>query len=252
MQAIKLFAIHCEEKNPSEINNDTVNRFMQQYAYNNRLSISWQRLIINALKLYFNRLEDRKLNTDKLVRPKKDKVLPKVLSREEVKDILDATGNLKHLALLSVTYACGLRCSETLALKPHHINSKRMLLLIERAKGRKDRMVPIGEKLLELLRSYYKAYRPAIWLFEGHVKGQPYHERSFQQVLKQSAKKAGIKNNVTLHMLRHSFATHLLESGTDLRYIQTLLGHSSSRTTEIYTHVSTAALSKIKSPFDSL
>jgi integrase/recombinase XerD len=126
------------------------------------------------------------------------------------------------------------------------------LIIIKNAKGKKDRVVPLSAKILEMLREYYKSYRPKKFLFEGQVAGEAYDARSLQQVLKNAVKKAGIRRPVTLHWLRHSYATHLLESGTDLRYIQELLGHSSSKTTEIYTHVSTKSLQQIKSPFDDL
>jgi integrase/recombinase XerD len=145
-----------------------------------------------------------------------------------------------------------LRRSELLNLKPDNIDANRHLLLILNAKGKKDRVVPISDKVIELLRVYYKSYKPETWLFEGQKAGEKYSERSLQLVFKQSLNKAGIKKAATLHWLRHSYATHLLESGTDLRYIQELLGHKSSKTTEIYTHVTEKSLAKIKSPFDDL
>ena len=189
---------------------------------------------------------------DKIHRPKRAKVLPNILSKEEVKLILNAHSNIKHKMMLSLIYSCGLRCGELLALKPAHVDSKRNLVLLKNAKGQKDRIAPLSPKILELLREYYNLFKPSTYLFEGQIKGQPYDDRSLQQVLKQVLKKAGITKPVSLHWLRHSFATHLLESGTDLRYIQELLGHSSSKTTEIYTHVSTKSIQQIKSPFDDL
>lgn len=164
---------------------------------------------------------------------------------------MQAPSNLKHRAMLSLMYACGLRRGELLALTITSIDSKRKLILIKQAKGKKDRIVPLSEKLLSMLREYYLAYRPQHWLFEGQTKGQ-YDERSIGSVMRAAVEKSGIKKPVTLHWLRHSYATHLLEAGTDLRYIQELLGHKSSKTTEIYTHVSTNNLQKIKSPFDDL
>lgn len=154
--------------------------------------------------------------------------------------------------MLSLIYSCGLRCGELLALQPHHIDSKRNIVFIKQSKGKKDRIVPLSPKVLLLLREYYKTYKPKVYLFEGQEVGKPYSDKSLQSVLKQALNKAGIKKPVTLHWLRHSYATHLLESGTDLRYIQELLGHNSSRTTEIYTHVSTKSIQLIKSPFDDL
>lgn len=154
--------------------------------------------------------------------------------------------------MLSLIYSCGLRCGELLRLKPEHVDSKRNILIIKQAKGKKDRIVPLSNKTIQLLRTYFTAFKPKVYLFEGEKAGTPYNESSLQKVLKQCVKKAGIKKPVTLHWLRHSYATHLLENGTDLRYIQEILGHSSSKTTEIYTHVSTQNIQKITSPFDTL
>lgn len=189
---------------------------------------------------------------DKIHRPKRAKVLPNVLSKEEVKLILNAHSNIKHKMMLSLIYSCGLRCGELLALKPVDIDSNRNIVLLKNSKGKKDRIAPLSPKILEMLREYYKAYKPTTYLFEGVIPGEPYSDKSLQSVLKQALKKVGNTKPVSLHWLRHSFATHLLESGTDLRYIQELLGHSSSKTTEIYTHVSTKSIQQIKSPFDDL
>ncbi len=154
--------------------------------------------------------------------------------------------------MLSLIYSCGLRRSELLHLKPGDIDSKRNLIVIRQSKGKKDRIVPLSLKILEMLRAYYQQYRPKKYLFEGQQAGTIYSEQSLQSVLKQALQKANIKKPITLHWLRHSYATHLLEAGTDLRYIQELLGHNSSKTTEIYTHVSTKSIQHIKSPFDDL
>jgi integrase/recombinase XerD len=175
-----------------------------------------------------------------------------VLGKQEIKAIIEAPTNLKHRAMLSLIYACGLRRSELLNLSLSDVLSDRNLLFIRQSKGKKDRVVPISDKIIEMLREYYKAYKPKAWLFEGQFPNSKYSEKSLENVLKQSLVKAKIKKKVSLHWLRHSYATHLLESGTDLRYIQELLGHSSSRTTEIYTHVSTQSLQQIRSPFDDL
>jgi integrase/recombinase XerD len=252
MEGMQVFAFYMKDRHPSTVTVDDVEQFMQEYAYSRRLSISWQRLIISAVKHYYSRLEDRKLDLDKLRNPKKDKQLPNVLAFEDVKKLLDSPRNIKHKALLSITYACGLRCGEVINLQLNHIDRKRMYIRIMMAKGRKDRIVPLGQKILQLLDDYIKAYQPTIYLFEGLTPGTQYSKRSMQEVLKTCASKAGINKNVSLHWLRHSYATHLLENGTDLRYIQTLLGHSSSKTTEIYTHVSTSSLQQIRSPYDSL
>lgn len=251
-EALKSFLSFFKHKNVSEINNQDVILFNTEFILKNNLSSSYQNQIVNAIKLYFESVQDRKIEMDKIHRPKREKVLPNVLSKEEIKLIVEAHSNLKHRTMLSLIYSCGLRCGELLALKPVHIDSKRNIVLLKNAKGKKDRIVPLSPKILALLREYYKLYKPKVYLFEGQDAGTPYNDRSLQQVLKQALKKVGITKPVTLHWLRHSYATHLLESGTDLRYIQELLGHNSSKTTEIYTHVSTKSIQQIKSPFDDL
>ena len=251
-EALKSFLIFCNTKAIKNITNDDVIGYNNEYILKNNLSSSYQNQLVNAIKLFFKVIIDSTIEIDKIHRPKREKVLPNVLSKEEVKAILEAHRNLKHKTMLSLIYSCGLRCGELLDLKPVHIDSKRNIVLLKNAKGKKDRIVPLSPKILEMLREYYKIYKPQIYLFEGQTIGMPYDARSLQLILKQALKKTGITKPATLHWLRHSYATHLLESGTDLRYIQELLGHNSSKTTEIYTHVSTKSLQQIKSPFDDL
>ncbi|MDP2387878.1 MAG: site-specific integrase [Bacteroidota bacterium] len=250
--ALRIFLRFYSEKPISEISNNDIIVFNNDYILAKKLSPSFQNQVVNAIKLFFKTVENKSIDMASVHRPKRDKLLPNVLSKEEVKLILSASANIKHRAMLSLIYSCGLRCGELLHLKPADIDSKRGLVVIRRAKGRKDRVVPLSIKVLDLLREYYKTAHPTIWLFEGQVKGNSYDERSLQNVLKQSLAKAGITKPATLHWLRHSYATHLLENGTDLRYIQELLGHSRSTTTEIYTHVSNKQLQRIISPFDTL
>jgi len=250
--ALLVFMRFLKPKPIKEANNNDIIRFTNEYILSNRLSSSYQNQAINAIKLFFKQVLQSKIDVEKIERPRHEHKLPNVLSKEEVKAILQSPANLKHKAMLSLIYACGLRRSELLQLKPEHIDSKRGLLIIKQGKGKKDRVVPISEKIIEMLRGYYEIFRTKNWLFEGQLIGEQYSEKSLESVLKQSLKKAGINKPVTLHWLRHSYATHLLESGTDLRYIQELLGHKSSKTTEIYTHVSTKSLQKIKSPYDDL
>jgi len=207
---------------------------------------------VNAVKLFFRPIQMRSMEVDLIRRLKRAHLLPNILSKEEVCLILSAQRNLKHRAMLSLIYSCGLRRGELLNLKLEDIDSKRGLVIIRMAKGKKDRVTPLSEKVLVMLREYFRAYHPKIWLFEGQRTGERYDERSLASVLKQALEKCKINKPVTLHWLRHSYATHLLESGTDLRYIQELLGHRSSRKTEIYTHVSNKELQRIISPFDSL
>ncbi len=250
--ALRSFFIFYRKRNISEITNDDVLYFNTAYILKNNFSSSYQNQIVSAIKLYFATIQEKKIEIEKIHRPKREKLLPNVLSKEEIKMILDAPTNSKHKTMLCLIYSCGLRRSELLHLKPTDIDSKRNIVIIRQAKGKKDRIAPLSPKILELLRIYFKEYRPTNFLFEGQEKGVQYSERSLEEVLKKSIRLANIKKPVTLHWLRHSYATHLLESGTDLRLIQELLGHKSSRTTEIYTHVSTKSSQQVKSPFDDL
>ncbi|HLP32732.1 MAG TPA: site-specific tyrosine recombinase/integron integrase [Bacteroidia bacterium] len=250
--ALRVFLKYYSDKNVDEITNKDVINFNNDYIKANSYSTSLQNQTVNALKLFFSSIRNTKINTDKIHRPRTEKKLPNVLSKEEVKRILNALTNLKHKAMLSLIYSCGLRSNELIQLELQHVDSKRNLLIIKRAKGYKDRIAPLSNKTIELLREYVKGAKPAKYLFEGQYKGEPYDARSLQKVLKIALGKAQITKPVTLHWLRHSYATHLLEAGTDLRYIQEILGHKSSKTTEIYTHVSTRSIQKITSPFDDL
>lgn len=234
-----------------EISSENLIKF-NNYTQANGYSYSFQNQVASGLKLFFDRIHNKKFDIDKIERPRQEHKLPNVLCKEEVKQLLAVPVNIKHRVMLSLIYACGLRRSELLNLKPADIDSKRGLIIIRQSKGNKDRIVPLPTTILNMLRNYFRAFRPAKWLFEGHVKGAKYSPVSLAKVLKQSAVKAGIKKPVSLHWLRHSYATHHLEQGTDLRIIQELLGHKSSKTTEIYTHVSTKNIQHIKSPFDDL
>jgi integrase/recombinase XerD len=252
MDSIQTFLRYYSTKNLSEITNEDLIIFNNEYILANNYSASYQNQIVNAVKLFFRTIENKQLQPELIHRPKTQKLLPNVLSKEEIKLILNAHSNIKHKAMLSLIYSCGLRCGEMLRLKPEHLDSKRNILIIKQSKGRKDRITPLSNKIILMLRDYYHLHKPKEWLFEGQKQGEPYDERSLQNVLKQAIVKCQIKKPVSLHWLRHSYATHLLENGTDLRYIQEILGHSSSKTTEIYTHVSTKNIQKIISPFDYL
>jgi integrase/recombinase XerD len=251
-EALHTFLKYYHQKTIEQITNEDVIAFNNDYILKNKLSASFQNQIVNGVKLFFKQIQGANINVDLVHRPKREKLLPNVLSKEEVKEILNAPTNIKHKAMLSLIYACGLRRSELLNLKPNDIDSNRGVIIIRQAKGKKDRIAPLSEKILVMLRDYYQSFKPSTWLFEGQEIGSPYSEKSLQNVLKQSLEKCNISKPVTLHWLRHSYATHLLENGTDLRFIQEILGHKSSKTTEIYTHVSTKSLQKIKSPFDDL
>lgn len=252
VEALITFLKFFHDRALVSITNEDIIRFNNEYILEKKLSQSYQNQVINALKLFARIIEGNRLEPEIMHRPRSQKLLPNVLSKQEVKLIINAPTNMKHRMMLSLIYACGLRRSELLNLKTTDIISDRMLIHIRQSKGKKDRVVPLSSKILENLRAYYLRYRPKNWLFEGQVVGEKYSERSLELILKKSIKLAKIQKPVTLHWLRHSYATHLLESGTDLRFIQELLGHTSSRTTEIYTHVSTKSIQQVRSPFDDL
>ncbi len=250
-ESLRIF-LQWVNKPIEETNNNDLLRFNTMYIMKNGYSRSYQNQVISAIKLYFSRIRNKKFQVELIERPRREHKLPNVLSRQEVSSIIKSLRNQKHRTMISLIYACGLRRNELINLRPDDVDSPRGLLIIRNAKGRKDRVIPISEKVINMLREYYKLYRPSVWLFEGQHKGVQYSEASLAKVLKNGCRKAKIRKPVSLHWLRHSYATHLLENGTDLRFIQELLGHRNSKTTEIYTHVSTRSLQKIKSPFDFL
>jgi integrase/recombinase XerD len=250
--ALEVFFRFFPNKRMESLTIEDIIQFNNDYILRKNLSSSYQNQVINAIKLFYRNRFNKTMEVDFIQRPRREKRLPNVLSKEEVKALLEAPTNLKHRAMLSLIYACGLRRSELLNLTLVDILSNRNLLFIRQSKGKKDRVFPISNKLIDILRDYYKAFKPKTWLFEGQFPNTKYSEKSLENVLKQSLTKTKISKKVSLHWLRHSYATHLLENGTDLRYIQELLGHSISRTTEIYTHVSTLNLQQIRSPFDDL
>ncbi len=228
-----------------------IRAYVESMLSRDGLSHSFANQFICAMVFFCARVLGEPL--DGMPRPKKDEHLPQVLSKEEVSRLFDQVDNIKHRAMLYMVYASGLRVGEVVRLQLADIDSGRMMIRIRQAKGRKDRYVMLSEKVLTVLRDYFRAYRPKTWLFPGQSgPDAPITERTAQHVFEHARDKAGIRKKVGIHVLRHSFATHLLEAGTDLRYIQELLGHASSRTTEIYTHVSKRSISAIKSPLDAL
>ncbi|MCF7801785.1 MAG: site-specific integrase [Candidatus Marinimicrobia bacterium] len=247
----KEFIEHFRAENLPHISQNQINEYIFDLVSNRSMSVSQQNQRINAIKFYYEKVLGREKRYYSIHRPKKESKLPKVLSKNEVRKILNACTNVKHRSILQLIYSAGLRRSEVINLKISDIDSERMVVNILDGKGRKDRISLLSEHTLDLLRQYYRGYKPSEFLFEGADGGQ-YSPTSISKILKRAARLAGIKKNVTPHMLRHSFATHLLEQGTDLRYIQELLGHKSSRTTEIYAHVSRRALNQIRNPVDDL
>lgn len=206
---------------------------------------------INAIKFYFEQVLHRPKMFFDIPRPKKPLTLSKMLSKSEVKKLFNVTTNLKHKIALQLCYGMGLRVSEVVGLKLKDIDSKRMVVHVKGAKGKKDRYVPLPESILPNLREYYVSYKPKSHLLEGQY-GGAYAKSSLQQVFKKAMTKAGITKEIGIHGLRHSYATHLLESGADMRFIQELLGHNSIKTTQAYTKVTPRSISKIKSPLDNL
>jgi len=206
-------------------------------------------IAISALKFYYGGILKKNFAYE-IKRPKKDRKLPVVLSREEVFKILSSVVNIKHRAILMITYSAGLRVGEVVRLKVEDIDTERKMIHVRGAKGRKDRYTILSDVAIETLNLYLKSYQPKIWLFHGKNENSHLTVRSVEKIFDNAVKSAGVTKDVSIHSLRHSFATHLLESGVDLRYIQELLGHKSSKTTEIYTHVSNKDLSRIQSPLD--
>jgi site-specific recombinase XerD len=227
-------------KDPYQVTTNRIVSFLENKSYT---SISQQNQYIGCLKLFAKYVLNKKdINLSKIERPKSEKKLPRVIDSEFIKSQLSKIENLKHRSILTLTYSVGLRVSEVTNLKIEDIDSKRMIIHVKNAKGRKDRIVPLSKTVLELLREYYKKYKPKGYLFNGQSGGK-YSIQSCQKIYKRY-----IDESSSIHTLRHSSFTSLLESGTNLKIIQKIAGHSSSKTTEIYTHVSNELLNKIDLP----
>jgi integrase/recombinase XerD len=250
-EVLHVFLLFFRHKPVHEISSHDVVRFNNEYILHRNLSYAYQNQFVNALKLFFNLIDQKAIVPAEIERPRTTHKLPLVLSTQEVELLLGVLQNIKHKTMLALIYSAGLRRSELLYMKIGHIDSDRMIITIMNAKGQKDRVVPLSATVLDLLRAYYLEYKPKDWLFEGQ-KGGRYHEKSLELVFKQAKTLAKIKKKATLHTLRHSYATHLLEGGTNLRYIQELLGHRSPKTTQIYTHVSAEGVRRVTSPLDKL
>ncbi|MDY6800781.1 MAG: tyrosine-type recombinase/integrase [Bacteroidota bacterium] len=250
-QNILKFLIFFAEKPIYAINNNDIQNYNYEMMILKNKSHNAQNQFISALKLFLNTMTHTSINFDEIERAKRSKKLPEVFSKKEVEKIIGGNTNLKHRTLLLLTYGCGLRRNEVCNLKINDVDSERKVLHIRCGKGAKHRIVPLSDKLIDKLRLYFKTYKPKEYLFETNP-GNPYPGETAYKVFRRSLEKSGIKKRVGIHALRHSYATHLLENGTDLRYIQELLGHKSSKTTEIYTHVSTHDLNNIGNPSDDL
>jgi site-specific recombinase XerD len=248
---IELFFKYFKGMRPEDITNDDLGDFMNLVVIKHGFSSSFQNQLLSAIKAYYSYHGRGNLDLDKIKRPRKSRPLPQVLSKEEVTGILQATRNIKHRLLLSIIYSCGLRRSEVINIRLNDLNRDRKTLHIRSGKGNVDRVVPVSDKIWSRVDEYLIAYSPSVYLFEGQSGGR-YSAGSVYHVFCQAAKRAGIEKDIGVHSLRHSYATHLHEGGLDIRYIQELLGHKSSRTTEIYTHVSRRNLLSINNPLDDL
>ena len=242
------FINHYPDKDIVALSEQEIRSYLQVLIQEDK-SNSYINQSINSIKFYYEVVMGMPNRFYSIERPRKEQRLPQVLPKEEILAMIANTNNIKHRCIVSMLYSAGLRRSELLNLKLTDIDSKRMLVFIRNAKNNRDRYSLLSEKVLKDLRVYYKEWKPKEYLFEGQKRGK-YSTTSVENIIAKAAQKAGILKRVTPHMLRHSFATHLLENGTDLRYIQTLLGHSSSKTTEIYTQVATNNLRSIKNPLD--
>lgn len=251
VRSVADFALYFNDS-PERLGPDHI-RDYQLHLINDK-KVAWSTLQIRnaALKFLYTKTLNQSWFVREVTKPKVHRKLPTILSREEVTSLLDATQNLKHRALLATLYATGLRCAEVLNLKVTDIDSQRMVILVREGKGQKPRQVMLSPKLLTLLRAYWRWRKPADWLFPGQKAGCPMHPSGVRQICDQLAGKVGIKKQVSPHVWRHSFATHLLDAGTDLRTIQVLLGHASLKTTAIYLHVSERRVQATPSPLEDL
>ncbi|MCK0180084.1 tyrosine-type recombinase/integrase [Flavobacteriaceae bacterium S0862] len=242
------FINYYSNKDIDKLNETDVRDYLK-FITQSDWSTSYINQSINSIKFYYEIVLGMPNRFYEIERPRKKKKLPIILSKDEVKQLIEATQNLKHRCVLSLLYSAGLRRSELLNLRIADIDSKRMLIKVNDAKGNKDRYTILSKSALVDLRKYYLQYKPSNYLFEGQKK-EKYSATSIIKILASAIYKAGINKHVTPHTLRHSFATHLLENGTDLRYIQLLLGHNSTKTTEIYTHVAKTSFNSIQNPLD--
>ena len=233
----------------------TVNRIKDYLQYcHEKLQLSENTLHsrMNALKFYYEQVLGKEKFFWEIPRPKKAAILPKLISKERIADLINAIENVKHKTIIMLTYACGLRVSEVVSLKVKNIDGQRKTIFIERAKGKKDRVLSLNPNMLIMLREYYKQYKPKEYLFEGQFENEHLSERSMQQVIQKAKRKAGIIQDGSMHMLRHSFATHLLDKGIDVVFIQKLLGHSNIKNTLRYLHVTNKDLVHILSPLEDI
>ncbi|MEL6389738.1 MAG: tyrosine-type recombinase/integrase [Bacteroidota bacterium] len=235
----------------SAITKENIEDYIYQLIQENSISEIYQNAMINSIKAYYEHVLDMPRTVYVIQRPKKNKTIPGVLTQQEVKQLLNAVHNMKHKTILMTIYSAGLRISEAVTLRIEDVHSKEGYLFIKSAKGKKDRKTILSPLLTEQLRQYYTVYKPSYWLFEGQSGGQ-YSKSSITKIFRKACVNANINPWATVHTLRHSFATHLVQQGTNLRYIQNMLGHESPKTNEIYTKTKDINNQTIKSPLDTL
>lgn len=248
---LEFFFRYFGEKEPQKISKEEISEFISGHIIRLGYSPAYQNQMVSAIKMYYQVAGRGRVNPELLERPRRMRALPKVLSKEEVSSILNSARNIKHKLLLWMIYSCGLRRSEVTNIRLNDLDRDRSILHIRQGKGGIDRIVPVSVMVWEKIDEYLSGYRPVEFLFEGQAGGR-YSTESVYRVFKDAMQRAGIKKDIGVHSLRHSYATHLHEKGLDIRYIQELLGHKSTRTTEIYTHVSRRNLMQVRSPIEDL
>ena len=245
------FIRYFYQRKLESISVDEINAYILELIREKSISISQQNQRINAIKFYYEKILGRGNTYFSILRPKKRKTLPDVITENELKEMLSSTPNLKHKIIIGILYSSGIRRAELINLRKQDIISDKNMIFVRGGKGKKDRKTILSNYIKKMIQDYYDEYKPNYWFIEGQNR-KHYSETSVNNVVKQAGIKAKVSRKVTPHVLRHTFATHLLENGVDLRYIQELLGHSSSKTTEIYTHVSKKSLANISSPLDHI
>lgn len=249
VMCITKFLVYFKSKNIQTVNHNDIRDYLTHLLKIEKISDSYQKQMLGAIIKFYDLIFNINLDLKSLYPKRKKNTLPKYISKIQVKKMIESTHNIKHRCIIMLLYSAGLRVSELINLKTIDIDSDSMLINITNSKGRKDRKVMLSEKALSELRIYYRQFKPKNYLFEGQNR-EYYSAKSIQNVVKEAAIRANVNRRVTPHMLRHSFAIHLLENGIDIRYIQELLGHNSIQTTELYTYITDISKSKIKSPLD--
>ena len=252
LSCLRSFVNYFQPRHPRTLSGEDIKAYLLYLIEKKQYTAGTINVVFNAVRMLYVDLYEMPFVVGKLPRPRIGKMLPDVLSLEEIRKIFSVIQNPKHRYLLMLAYSGGLRVSESVRLRPNDIDVDRGMIHLRSAKGNKDRYTTLSEIVVAELEHYLTLYKPEKYLFEGQRPGKPLSPRSAQQIFERAVRRAGIRKEVTFHSLRHSFATHLLESGVDIRYIQELLGHASMKTTQIYTHVSKRNIGAVRSPLDAL